>query len=197
VLLALSTGNKIGLAAFAAVFVAFALLSALVIPRWRPDFPGERGRGWFVTATIALFVAMLFAVEVFAKEEEAAHEPEAAAVEEPGAGETMPAETGQTETAPTETAPAPAGDAQAGRQLFTAQGCGGCHAFDAAGTSASVGPDLDESLQDQDADYVRRGVVEPNADVAEGYAPNIMPQDYGEKLSDEQLTDLVAFLTAS
>jgi mono/diheme cytochrome c family protein len=184
VLLALSTGNKLGLAAFAALFVVFALLSALVIPRWRPDFPGERGRGWFIAATVALFAAMLFAVEVFAKEEEA-HEPEPAAVEQPGGGE----------PAPTETAPAPAGDPQAGKPLFAAQGCGSCHAFDAAGTSGSVGPDLDESLQGKDAAYVRRAIVEPNTDVAQGYAPNIMPQDYGDKLSEKQVDDLAAFLT--
>jgi mono/diheme cytochrome c family protein len=187
VLLALSTGNKLGLAAFAALFVVFALLSALVIPRWRPDFPGERGRGWFIVATVALFAAMLFAVEVFAKEEEEAHEPEPAAVEQPGGGE----------PAPTETAAAPAGDAQAGKGLFAAQGCGGCHAFDAAGTSGGVGPDLDQTLQGKDVEYVRRAIVEPNADVAQGYAPNIMPQDYGDKLSEKQQADLVAFLTTS
>lgn len=185
-LLALSTGNKIGLAAFAVVFVVFALLSALVIPRWRPDFPGERGRGWFIVATIALFAAMLFAVEVFAKEEEG-HEPEAAAVEEP--------QPGATEPPPTETTAPPAGDPAAGESVFTAQGCDGCHALDAAGSSASVGPDLDETLQGKDAEYVRAAIVEPNAEVAQGYAPNIMPQDYGDKLSDKQLADLVALLT--
>jgi mono/diheme cytochrome c family protein len=186
VLLALSTGNKIGLAAFAVVFVIFALLSALVIPRWRPDFPGERGRGWFIVATIALFAAMLFAVEVFAKEEEG-HEPEGAAVEQP--------QPGATEPPPTETTAPPAGDPEAGQSVFTAQGCGGCHALDATGSSASVGPDLDETLQGKDAEYVRAAIVEPNAEVAQGYAPNIMPQDYGDKLSDKQLADLVALLT--
>jgi cytochrome c551/c552 len=186
VLLALSTGNKIGLAAFAVVFVVFALLSALVIPRRRPDFPGERGRGWFIVVTIALFAAMLFAVEVFAVEEEA-HEPEAAAVEEP--------QPGATEPPPTETTAPAAGDAEAGQSVFTGQGCDGCHALDAVGASASVGPDLDESLQGKDAEYVRTAIVEPNTEVAEGYAPNIMPQDYGDKLSEKQLDDLVALLT--
>ena len=186
-LLALSTGNKIGLAGFAAIFVVFALLSALVIPRWRPDFPSERGRGWFIVGTLALFAAMLFAVEVFAKEEEEGHEPKPAAVEQPGEGEPPP----------TETAAEPAGDPQAGKTVFSAQGCGSCHAFDAAGTSGAVGPDLDETLQGKDAEYVRRAIVEPNADVAQGYPPNVMPQDYGDKLSEKELADLAAFLTRS
>jgi mono/diheme cytochrome c family protein len=189
VLLALSTGNKIGLAGFAALFVVFALLSALVIPRWRPDFPGERGRGWFIVATVVLFASMLFAVEVFAKEEEAHEGEPPAAIEQPAEEETQP-----TETAP---APAPAGDPAAGETVFTGQGCGGCHALDAAGTSGGVGPDLDESLQGKDPDYVRTAIVEPNAEVVQGYAPNIMPQDYGDNLSDEQLADLVALLTQS
>jgi mono/diheme cytochrome c family protein len=192
VLLALTTGNKIGLAGFAVLFVVFALLSALVIPRWRPDFPGERGRGWFIAATVVLFAAMLFAVEVFAKEEEAHEAERPAAIEQPTTGETQP-----TETQPPETAPAPAGDAEAGQAVFSGQGCGGCHALEAVGTSGSVGPNLDESLQGKDADYVRTAIVEPNSEVAQGYAPNVMPQDYGDQLSEKELADLVALLTPS
>src|SRR5512133_2593852 len=40
-----------------------------------------------------------------------------------------------------------AGDAKAGAALFKAQGCGGCHTFKAAGTSGTVGPDLDKLAQ--------------------------------------------------
>jgi uncharacterized cupredoxin-like copper-binding protein len=67
VLLALTTGHKIGLLAFGAVFVAFALVSAMVIPRFRPQFPG-RGLPFFVLATIGLFAAMMTAVVVFGRE---------------------------------------------------------------------------------------------------------------------------------
>ena len=74
--LALSTGNKLGLGIMAAIFIAFALASAMVIPRYRPDFPG-RGLGAFTVATVALFVAMMAAVVVFGAEDEEAHEPAA------------------------------------------------------------------------------------------------------------------------
>jgi mono/diheme cytochrome c family protein len=191
VVLGLSTGNAVGLALIAGAFVVFALLSALVIPRRWPQFPG-RGLGWFIAATLVLFVATLGAVEVFAKEEpeEAAHSETAT---EPGETETEPAGTTTEEAQPP---PAPAqGDPAAGRQVFEAQGCGGCHTFSAAGTSGTTGPNLDEALQGKDPEFVRESIVDPNAEVASGFAPNVMPQDYGQQLTQEQLDDLVAFLS--
>ena len=75
-LLALTTDQKLGLAGTAAVFIAFSLLVALVIPRRNPDFPGRRGLVPFILVTLILTIAMLGAVEVFAKEEHhAAAEP--------------------------------------------------------------------------------------------------------------------------
>jgi MFS-type transporter involved in bile tolerance (Atg22 family) len=67
VLLALTTGHKIGLLVFGAIFVVFALVSAMVIPRFRPRFPG-RGLPFFVLAAVGLTVAMLTAVVVFGRE---------------------------------------------------------------------------------------------------------------------------------
>ena len=67
----LSTGNKIGLAIVGAVFIAFALTSALVIPRRRPDYPGRNGMSVFVIACVVLFAGMLTAVSVFDVEAEA------------------------------------------------------------------------------------------------------------------------------
>jgi hypothetical protein len=39
--------------------------------------------------------------------------------------------------------------------------------------------------------------VNPGAEVAQGFPDNLMPEDYGDKLSDEELANLVAFLTQS
>ena len=78
-LAAVSTQNKLLLGGMALIFILFALASALLIPRTRPEFPGNR-RNLFIGVTAVLFVAMLLAVELFAVEEEEPHgEPEAAA----------------------------------------------------------------------------------------------------------------------
>lgn len=192
-LLGLSTGNAVGLALIAGAFVVFALLSALVIPRRWPQYPG-RGLGWFVVGTLVLFVATLGAVEVFAKESE----PTEHAVS--GETTTGGTTTGETTTGEAQPPPPPAaaeGDPAAGKTVFAAQGCGGCHTFSAAGTNASVGPDLDEAVQGKEPEFVRESIVDPNKEITSGFAPNIMPQDFGQKLSQKQLDDLVAFLLQS
>jgi uncharacterized cupredoxin-like copper-binding protein len=85
VLLALSTGHKLGLLAVAGVFIAFALASSFLFPRYQPEFPGRR-LGWFVGVTFAIFVAMLLAVEFFAKEKEEGEAEAAPAAETSGGG---------------------------------------------------------------------------------------------------------------
>ena len=189
-LLALTTDQKLGLAGTAAVVIAFSLLVALVIPRRSPDFPGRRGLVPFILVTVILTIAMLGAVEVFAKEEHhAAAEP----------GETTPEpapEPSPEPPAPTTTAEQPSGSPDAGRAVFAEAGCGGCHAFEAAGSSGTTGPNLDEGLAGKDAAFVEQSIVEPNAEIAEGYSAGVMPQTYEEQLSPKQISDLVAFLTS-
>jgi mono/diheme cytochrome c family protein len=195
VLLALTTNQKLGLAGTAAVFIAFALLVALVIPRRNPDFPGRRGLVPFILVTLILMIAMLGAVEVFAKEEEhgatETQEPAPEPAPEPGPSPEPPPPA----PAPTTTGGA-SGSVEAGKTLFRVSGCGGCHTFAAAGTNGSTGPNLDESLAGKDAAYVEQAIVDPNAEVAEGYGPGVMPQTYEQQFSPEQIADLVTFLTS-
>jgi uncharacterized cupredoxin-like copper-binding protein len=66
-LLGLSTGHKLGLALAVACFAGFSLVVSMLVPRWRPQFPG-RGLGVFLVAIVLLFVGMLTAVEIFGKE---------------------------------------------------------------------------------------------------------------------------------
>ena len=99
-------------------------------------------------------------------------------------------------TPPPAPQPQAKGDAAAGKQVFAQSGCGGCHTFKAAGTNGKIGPDLDEALQGKDAAFVRESIVDPNAEIASGFQPNVMPQNYGEQLDSQQIADLVAFLTA-
>jgi mono/diheme cytochrome c family protein len=86
------------------------------------------------------------------------------------------------------------GAAAAGKKVFADAGCGGCHAFQAAGTNASVGPNLDEALKGKDAAFIEESIKDPNAEVASGFSPNVMPQDYASSLSSKEIADLVAFL---
>jgi hypothetical protein len=64
----LPTGHKIGLLVVAGVFIAFALVSALVVPRKRPDFPGRAGLSVYIILCFALFAAQILAVIVFGAE---------------------------------------------------------------------------------------------------------------------------------
>ena len=91
------------------------------------------------------------------------------------------------------------GDAAAGKALFTAQGCGGCHKFQAAGTNGTVGPDLDKLTQyAQTANqgsleqFIHESISDPTAYVEKGFSPT-MP-NFGQTLSDQQIADLTAFL---
>jgi mono/diheme cytochrome c family protein len=86
------------------------------------------------------------------------------------------------------------GDAKAGKKVFLNTGCGSCHTFSAAGTSGTTGPNLDQVLKGKSADFIKKSIVDPNAEIAPGYKPDIMPPSYGSQLTPKQLADLVAFL---
>lgn len=87
------------------------------------------------------------------------------------------------------------GNPAAGKKVFADNGCGGCHTFKAAGANGKIGPNLDEVLKGKDADFVKTSITDPNAQIASGFQPNIMPQNYGSELASKQIADLVAFLT--
>ena len=89
-----------------------------------------------------------------------------------------------------------AGDQAAGKEIFTKTAqppCSSCHTYGPAGSTATVGPNLDTALQGKDAQFILESIVNPSAEVATGFQ-DIMPKDYGTKLDQKQLADLVAFL---
>jgi len=61
----LSTGNEIALIVVAAVFIAFALASSFLLPRYKPDFPGPSGLSVFVIVSVVMFGLMVAAVNFF------------------------------------------------------------------------------------------------------------------------------------
>ena len=81
-------------------------------------------------------------------------------------------------------------------QVFTAK-CGICHTLKAAGTTATTGPDLDEALAGKDADFIHQQIIDPNSDIAQGFGPNIMPQDFEDQLPPDVLNKLVDYILQS
>jgi len=180
--LALTGGQKAGILTVALIFIGFALLSAFVLPRRNPNFPGRHVL-LFSLVSVGLFVSMLTAMAVFAKEGE----------EEEHAAVTSEFETGQgaTEPTPTDTAggetqpPAAEGDADAGKEVFASAGCGSCHTLSAAGSTGTIGPNLDDAKPSHDLVVDR---------VTNGASP--MPS-FKDSLSEEQIQDVAAYVVAS
>jgi len=81
-----------------------------------------------------------------------------------------------------------------GKGVFLSAGCGACHTSAAAGTRATVGPDLDKTLKGKDTAFVRKSILDPDASIAAGYNAGVMPTTYGNQLRMRQIDDLVAFL---
>ncbi len=178
----LSTANKIGLATVGLAFVAFALISSFVLPRRNPDFPGKH-LGWYVVLCVVFFVAMISAVIYFDREPSDA----SAAGSTTTTATTAPTTTAPaaTTTAPTTSTAASQGDPAAGKAVFASAGCGGCHTLKAAGSTGTVGPNLDQLKPPLD-----RIVLQ----VDKGGGP--MPAFKGQ-LTDKQIQDVAAFVYAS
>jgi len=92
--------------------------------------------------------------------------------------------------------------AELGAQVAQTQGCAGCHSVDG---SQLVGPtwlglyDSQVTLDDDttvvaDADYLRRSIVETNAEIVKGFPASVMPGIYKDTLSEEQIDALVEYI---
>jgi len=100
--------------------------------------------------------------------------------------ETATTETETTETTETtDTVPAGGGDPAAGKEVFLGiGGCGSCHTFADAGTSGSIGPNLDDAA--------------PSLDLALDRITNgqgAMPSFSGQ-LTDQQIADVAAYVSS-
>ena len=190
------TGYETGLLASALVFIVFALVVALVIPRSRPEFPSKY-LGWFIGACIVLFAVQMTAVVLLAEvgeaHEEVAEETEPGEPTEPTPTEPEPEpEPEPTEPEPTEpepTEPPPTegtGDPVAGKEVFlTAGGCGSCHTLADAGTTGTIGPNLD--------------AASPSFETAVDRVTNgagVMPA-FEDTLSEQQIQDVAAYVSSS
>jgi mono/diheme cytochrome c family protein len=186
--------NDVILTIVAAVLVGFSLVVSLYIPRRNPDFPGRSLRV-FVIVVALLIAAMLTAVAVLGETHHFAAEGEAGTTGETTPAQTTPSETG-TGTG-TATQEQPSGNPAAGKEIFTTSAqppCASCHTLQEAGASGTVGPNLDDVLKGKDAAFIHESIVDPDAEIASGFQPGIMPKTYADQLDEKQLADLVAFL---
>jgi cytochrome c551 len=77
------------------------------------------------------------------------------------------------------------GDATAGKDVYSSAGCGSCHTFEDAGSTGTIGPNLDESSVDFEAaaEQIRTG-------------GGGMPAFEGQ-LSEQEIADVAAYVTQS
>lgn len=85
-----------------------------------------------------------------------------------------------------------------GAQVFANNGCGSCHVLSAIPSAqGQVGPNLDDVLAGQDAAMIEESIVDPAANIAPGFSDGVMPTNYGDSISPEELQELVDFLAES
>ncbi len=102
----------------------------------------------------------------------------------------------------------PAGDATRGQGIANAQGCVACHvttttgpAWNASGGQPGIGTRATTRFGESDytgkatsaEQYLFESIVDPTAFVVQGFQP-VMPQDYGTKLTAQDVADLIAYL---
>jgi mono/diheme cytochrome c family protein len=189
------TGYELGLLIVALSFIAFALIVALVIPRSRPTFPGKR-LPIFIGVCIALFAAQMTAVLLLAEVGEADEPVVEGGPAEPKPKPPPPPGTPPAAPPPAEPGPPPAaepppasgaqGDPVAGREIFvTTAACGSCHTLADAGTSGTIGPDLDALKPPYDV------VVTQVTNGGGGMPP------FKDTLSEQQIKDVAAYVSQS
>ena len=97
------------------------------------------------------------------------------------------------------------GDAAAdGKALFTETGCDDCHTLGDAGSSAAIGPSLDELAADAEKygkqegqspeEYVKASIETPNAFLVPKFNKGVMPGTYKDQLSPDEIDTLVKYL---
>jgi mono/diheme cytochrome c family protein len=131
--------------------------------------------------------AFIFGIAACGDDEEASPEPEETigTITTTDTEETETTDTGETETTETETGGGAAeGDPAAGKEVFLgAGGCGSCHTFADAGTSGTIGPNLDDA--------------QPSFELAVDRVTNgsgAMPS-FADQLTEQQIADVAAYVS--
>lgn len=83
---------------------------------------------------------------------------------------------------------------ESGRVVFARMGCGSCHTLAAAGSAGSIGPNLDERLGRHTRASLVARITSPPSDAS---TFNVMPTDFGRRMTARELGSLVRFLLAA
>ena len=89
-----------------------------------------------------------------------------------------------------------------GFTIATGFGCLGCHSTDGSrivgptwsglfGSSRTFG---DGSTAIADAEYITRSIKTPNAQVVDGFNPDIMPSNFADRLTAEDIEAIIAYM---
>jgi mono/diheme cytochrome c family protein len=78
-----------------------------------------------------------------------------------------------------------------GSNLATTNGCIGCHSTNGLDGTGPTWQGLGVTVDDE---YLRRAILDPNADIAAGFTPDVMPATYVDTLSDEDVDALIAYI---
>jgi cytochrome c oxidase subunit 2 len=81
-------------------------------------------------------------------------------------------------------------------------GCVSCHSADGA---KSVGPtwqglyEMERLLTDgtivlADTGYLKESIVDPNANIVDGFPPGVMPPNFGQELTIDQIADIIEYI---
>ena len=91
---------------------------------------------------------------------------------------------------------------ECGQRWATTFGCLACHTIDG---TPKIGPTwlglfdsqvalADGSTVTADEEYLHNSIINPNAQIVQGFVPGVMPQNFGVLLSQEQIDQLIAFI---
>jgi mono/diheme cytochrome c family protein len=153
----------------AITFIAWALITAIFVPKRSPGFPLRLDA--YILVSVVLFIAQMSAVVWVTGTQETEEETHAA-------------ETGGGTTEGGTTTEAPVGDAAAGKQVFESAGCVACHTLADAGSTGTVGPNLDDAKPPATLVVTR---------VTNG--AGAMPS-FKDKLTEQQIHDVAAYVSS-
>lgn len=107
-----------------------------------------------------------------------------------------PPEGADVEPTPTFTPIPVGGGATDGRALIITYGCATCHTLESIPQAQGKdGPEL-TGIGSMGADFIRESIVNPSALITEGYPDGLMPQDFADQMTPDELDAVVEFLAS-